>query len=144
MHPHRRPLIAVVAVGIAGGAVALAVATTGAPQTSHGTRAAGESSCAKRLLRDWTDGRIDGTYPLACYRSALRSLPTDLRMYSSAPDDIRQALSMRIVQGRAQKVSGAQGARSVRKLASAAPIAPSRSSSTLPARASSAKLKPPR
>ena len=57
-----------------------------------------QSSCATVLLRDWADGRIDGTYPLACYRVALKSLPGDIRVYSSAPEDISQALSQRIVQ----------------------------------------------
>lgn len=55
-----------------------------------------QSACAKRILRDWADGRIDGTYPVSCYRDALKSLPADLRVYSSAPDDISQALSRRI------------------------------------------------
>jgi hypothetical protein len=58
----------------------------------------GSSPCAKALLEDWTDGRIDGTYPIACYRDTLRTLPTDLRVYSSAADDIRAARSQRIVQ----------------------------------------------
>ena len=53
----------------------------------------GRRSCAARLIQDWRDGRIDGTYPIACYRKAARSLPTDLQVYSSAPDDIRQALA---------------------------------------------------
>lgn len=33
----------------------------------------------------------------ACYRAALHSLPADHRVYSSAPDDIRQAMSARSV-----------------------------------------------
>ena len=73
----------------------------------------------RRLLRDWSDGRIDGVYPLSCYRAALRSLPADLKVYSSAPDDIAQALSQRIVQSHHQKISGHQGKPSVRKIASA-------------------------
>jgi hypothetical protein len=76
-------------------------------------------TCAKRLLADWGDGRIDGAYPVACYRAALRSLPTDLEVYSSAHDDITQALSKRIVQSRDhQKISGHQGATTPRKVAS--------------------------
>jgi len=55
-----------------------------------------QPSCTSRLLDDWSDGRIDGTYPIRCYRSALRSLPADLRIYSSAPDDIAQALSRQL------------------------------------------------
>ena len=60
----------------------------------------GRTTCASRLIRDWADGRIDGTYPVSCYRNALKTLPTDLAVYSSAPDDIKQALSQRIVQSR--------------------------------------------
>jgi len=52
-------------------------------------------------------------------RAALDSLPADLEVYSSASDDIAQALSRRIVQGSAQKISGHHGATSVRKLESA-------------------------
>ena len=49
--------------------------------------------CESRLLADWSDGRIDATYPVRCYRTALKLLPADLRIYSSAPDDIAHALS---------------------------------------------------
>jgi hypothetical protein len=61
------------------------------------------------VLKDWTDGRIDGTYPIRCYREAIRNLPTDLLVYSSAEEDIRQALSERIVQGRSKGTRTAAG-----------------------------------
>jgi hypothetical protein len=91
-------------------ATAMVVAAVAAllPRTAAAPRAAAakpkpvETPCAKRLLHDWADGRIDGTYPVSCYRNALKALPTDLSIYSSAPDDIRQALSQRIVQGRSK------------------------------------------
>lgn len=102
-------LVAVFALHRGGGAHAAAAR----PAKASGT------SCQSRLLRDWGDGRIDGTYPLSCYRAALRSLPADLKVYSSAPDDIAQALSQRIVQSHHQKISGHQGKPSVRKVASA-------------------------
>jgi hypothetical protein len=70
-------------------------------------------ACTSKLLADWSDGQIRGTYPIRCYRDALKSLPTDLRMYSSAPDDIAQALSRRVVQGRASTSSDARIAESV-------------------------------
>lgn len=77
-------------------------------------------TCESRLLHDWADGRIDGVYPLSCYRAALRSLPADLEVYSSARDDIAQALSQRIVLSHdRQKISGHQGAASARKIESA-------------------------
>ncbi len=57
-------------------------------------------ACWKTLINDWYDGRIDGTYPIHCYRDALKHLPTDVETYSSARDDIKQALQERITQGR--------------------------------------------
>jgi hypothetical protein len=66
-------------------------------------------------------------YPAVCYRDALASLPADLRIYSSAPDDMAQALSRRIVQGRASKTSGARGMRTLASLRAASAIfAPAR------------------
>ena len=75
-----RPLLALAALlGL------LVFAATGQAQTS----------CSSALLQDWRDGRIDGTYPVACYRTALSQLPEDLRIYSSAESDIKRALLAR-------------------------------------------------
>jgi hypothetical protein len=82
-------VVAVLAVG-----ALLALRATREADLGHAVAAS--SSCSSRLLTDWSDGRIDGTYPIRCYRDALESLPADLRIYSSAPDDIAQALSRRI------------------------------------------------
>jgi hypothetical protein len=54
-----------------------------------------KTSCVSRLLADWRDGRIDGTYSVACYRTALAHLPEDVRIYSSAESDIKRALVAR-------------------------------------------------
>ena len=54
--------------------------------------AKGKPACWKTLINDWYDGRIDGTYPIHCYREALQHLPTDVDTYSSAREDIKQAL----------------------------------------------------
>jgi hypothetical protein len=54
--------------------------------------AAAASPCWKTLLNDWYDGRIDNTYPVSCYREAIKHLPTDVQTYSSARDDIERAL----------------------------------------------------
>ena len=56
-----------------------------------GTAGAAQS-CGSRLLDDWRDGRIDGTYPVACYRQALAHMPEDVRVYSTAQADITRAL----------------------------------------------------
>lgn len=55
-------------------------------------RAQAATPCWKTLLNDWYDGRIDGTYPLHCYTDALHHLPSDVKTYSSAADDIERAL----------------------------------------------------
>jgi hypothetical protein len=80
--------------------VAVLLATGGPDPTKVAGRTPVQSTCAKALLRDWADGRIDSTYRLECYRTALKSLPVDLQVYSQAPEDISQALSQRIVQSR--------------------------------------------
>jgi hypothetical protein len=56
------------------------------------TGAASPGRCAQTILVDSRDGRIDGEYPVACYRSALERLPEDLRVYGTAESDIRRAL----------------------------------------------------
>jgi hypothetical protein len=87
-------IVAATVVLLASGETASRAAREGAdrPQASK------PASCRDKLLKDWSDGRIDGTYPVACYRTAIKELPTDLLVYSSAPEDLRQALSDRIVQ----------------------------------------------
>jgi hypothetical protein len=50
------------------------------------------TNCTSAVLQDWRDGRIDGTYSVDCYRTALKHLPEDLRIYSSAESDIQRAL----------------------------------------------------
>jgi hypothetical protein len=71
-----------------GGLVALALLVS----TLRPAPAAAATPCWKALLNDWYDGRIDNTYPLHCYRDALRHLPADVQTYSSAHDDIVRAL----------------------------------------------------
>jgi hypothetical protein len=91
-----------IAAALLGAAAAAAIAVVfivsgDADRRKRATKAA-PLPCEKALLADWSDGRIDRQYPIACYRAALRSLPTDLKVYSSAPDDIARALSQRILQ----------------------------------------------
>ncbi len=49
------------------------------------------SKCGRAVINDWYDGRIDRAYPAKCYRKALKELPEDVEVYSSARDDIRRA-----------------------------------------------------
>jgi hypothetical protein len=60
-----------------------------------GTAGAAQS-CASRIMADWKDGRIDQTYAVSCYRTALADLPEDVRVYSSAQTDITRALQARV------------------------------------------------
>lgn len=96
----RALLLAVLALLVVGVGAATAAAATA--KSKH------KPPCWKTLINDWYDGRIDGTYPIHCYREALNHLPTDVDTYSSARDDIKQALRERITQGR--KGGGANGA----------------------------------
>lgn len=58
--------------------------------------AAAATPCWKKVLNDWSNGRTIGSYPLHCYRDAIRRLPEDLRDYSSAADDISAAMQAQI------------------------------------------------
>jgi hypothetical protein len=95
----RKRIVLACALAAALAAVVVCVLAFGrgsAPATAAAS--AKPTACETKLLRDWRDGRIDGVYPVACYRAAMKSLPADLQVYSSADDDIAQALSKRIVQ----------------------------------------------
>src|SRR5262249_15604121 len=50
------------------------------------------SDCGKAVLKAWDEGRLDSSFAPACYREALQELPEDIRIYSSAQDDINRAL----------------------------------------------------
>lgn len=62
--------------------------------TSAPAAAGSLDACAERVIRDWySGGRVDGVYPLQCYRAAIRALPSDVLQYSNADQDIRRALA---------------------------------------------------
>jgi cobalamin biosynthesis Mg chelatase CobN len=52
--------------------------------------------CWKLLLNDWYDGTINNVYPIPCYHEAIKHLPTDVQVYSSARDDILRALQQAV------------------------------------------------
>ena len=58
--------------------------------------ASAQTNCDTKLLRDWSDGRIDGVYPVRCYRLALANMPEDVRIYSTAQSDIERALQAKV------------------------------------------------
>jgi hypothetical protein len=58
-----------------------------------GTANAAGSPCRNKVFNDWyPDGKIASTYPLACYRDALKHMPPDAKIYSSLGDDVRAAM----------------------------------------------------
>ena len=73
-------------------AAATLVALTGCAPHEQNTA---ERGCARAVLRDWSDGAIEGVYNDNCYVAAIDALPEDLRAYTSAGDDIARALRSR-------------------------------------------------
>jgi len=86
--------------------------------------AAAATPCWKALINDWYDGKIDHTYPRACYTQAINHLPRDVTTYSSAKDDIERAL-LAVIRGKHHSgppAAGSGGA-PTRSTASASPPA---------------------
>ncbi|HEY6017205.1 MAG TPA: hypothetical protein VIU16_10495 [Gaiellaceae bacterium] len=71
----------------------LVLTAASVPAASATTSAAKAAPCWKKLITDWYDGRIDHSYPVHCYRDALKHLPQDVRTYSDAYDVISRALA---------------------------------------------------
>src|SRR5947199_9659489 len=79
-----KPLIVLVA------ALAVAAAFGVAPQPAQARQL---SSCSAALIHDWyVDGRVDKTYPVHCYREALKDIPEDQLIYGTLRDDLTRAL----------------------------------------------------
>jgi hypothetical protein len=88
-----KPLILVVA--------AAASAATFGVSTAHA------SACSNALIRDWyVDGRIDKTYPVHCYREALKDIPEDQIVYGTLRDDLNRALE-NVIRDHHGEVTGA-------------------------------------
>jgi hypothetical protein len=49
--------------------------------------------CRDKVFNDWYhDGRIASSYPVGCYRDALKHIPADARIYTSLSTDINAAM----------------------------------------------------
>ena len=68
--------------------------------------ASAKEQCWQELVEDWSDGAISNLYPIRCYRQALQNMPEDVRLYSSASDDINRALAGRAV---TRSLAGSEG-----------------------------------
>jgi hypothetical protein len=70
------------------------VLTAAAAAATFGVSTAHASACSSALIRDWyVDGRIDNTYPVHCYREALKDIPEDQLIYGTLRDDLTRALA---------------------------------------------------
>jgi len=74
---------------------------------------AAAAPCWERLLQDWrANGKVEGTYPISCYRAATAHLPEDVRQYSTAPEDIRRAMLLALARHEPPSAPGAPAAES--------------------------------
>ena len=86
-------------------ALLLAAATVLLPGTAHAS-----APCRDRIYNEWyRSGKIASTYPLACYRDALRHVPSDAAIYSSLKDDIQSALQAAVDRAHGKKVPAEVG-----------------------------------
>ena len=76
-----------------------ALAVTAALGTAQPAQARSMSSCSAALIHDWyVDGRVDKTYPVHCYREALKNIPEDQAIYGTLRQDLTRALQSTIRQ----------------------------------------------
>jgi hypothetical protein len=76
-----------------------ALAVGAALGTAQPAQARSMSTCSKALIHDWyVDGRVDQTYPVHCYREALKNIPEDQIIYGSLRQDLTRALQSAIRQ----------------------------------------------
>jgi hypothetical protein len=72
--------------------VLLAVTAAVALGASAPPAAAADRPCWKDLFADWAaDGMVRSLYAIRCYSEALSHLPDDVRIYSTAEEDIKRA-----------------------------------------------------
>jgi hypothetical protein len=58
-----------------------------------GPAGASGTPCRNKIFNDWyRDGKIASTYPIGCYRDALKHVQPDAAIYSSLADDVRAAM----------------------------------------------------
>ena len=72
--------------------VLVALAAAAATLSLGAAPAAAKAPCWRALFIDWADGRIDKTYPVHCYRDAIKHLQQDTLTYGDAADQINRAL----------------------------------------------------
>jgi hypothetical protein len=77
----------------------LAAAIGASLGVSEPAQAKSLSKCSSALINDWLfDGRVDKTYPVHCYREALKDVPEDQIVYGTLRQDLTRALQSAIRQ----------------------------------------------
>ena len=90
--------------------VAIVLALTVAATTVSAADA--KTPCRNLIYNDWyQDGQIASTYPISCYRDALRHLGTGDQVYTSLEDDIRAAMQAALARQHGKKVADQVGHR---------------------------------
>jgi hypothetical protein len=98
----------------------LLVTAVAATSALLATPARAATDCGNAVVEAWDNGRLDSSFAPACYRKALQELPEDIRIYSSAQDDINRALIASLARRNAAQKTTQTGAVKgiVRKLSS--------------------------
>jgi hypothetical protein len=66
--------------------------------------------CRNRIYHDWyADGKIATTYPISCYRDAIKHVSNDAKIYSSLVDDIKSAMRAAVERSHHEKVPAQVG-----------------------------------
>jgi len=88
--------------------IALVLALAGTAAFAPGADA--KVPCRNRIFNDWEkDGKIASTYPLSCYRDALRHIPGGDSVYTSLEDDVRAALLAAVARSHGEHVAAQVG-----------------------------------
>jgi hypothetical protein len=65
--------------------------------TALPAQASAAGPCRNDIYDDWyQDGKVASTYPISCYRDAIKHVHGDAQIYSSLIDDIRAAMQAAI------------------------------------------------
>jgi hypothetical protein len=83
---------------------ATAFFTVGIGSASAASEKHRTTPCWQLLLNDEYDGRIDGTYPVHCYKEAIKHLPEDSLIYGSTRNDLIRAMTQAITSLKAKGV----------------------------------------
>lgn len=81
-----------------------------------GPASAATNPCRNKIFNDWyPDGKIASTYPVSCYRDALKHMPPDAAVYSSLGDDVRAAMraAIRRANGRSAPLEVGHGSKAI-------------------------------